>query len=125
MGRAVTDGMSTWTETFPPLGGAEDDGDVESSAAATRTLESFAAGSGADQSADPQANAGATSASDAPETLAEDIFDTIRRRVAAAPTPEAVHEVWETLELDAYFDDDKKRRDKAWKIAQKRLDELK
>jgi hypothetical protein len=126
MGRAVTDGMSTWNETFPPLGGAEDEnGEVESSAAATRTLESFAAGPGADQIADPQANAGATSASDAPETLAEDIFDTIRRRMAAAPTPEAVHEVWETLELDAYFEDDKKGRDKAWKIAQRRLDELK
>lgn len=45
--------------------------------------------------------------------------------MAAAPSSEAVHAVWEQMELDAYFDGDKKGRDKAWKIASKRLEQVK
>ncbi|MDX0857903.1 hypothetical protein GOL78_25535 [Sinorhizobium medicae] len=128
MAKAVTDGMATWNETFPPLqGGDNETGEVETSAAVSKTLETFAAGSGTDQIADPHEDAGAeTSASGTPPpTLAEDIFDTITRRMAAAPSSEAVHAVWEQMELDAYFDGDKKGRDKAWKIASKRLEQFK
>ncbi|THK37664.1 hypothetical protein EHS39_13595 [Ensifer sp. MPMI2T] len=127
MAKAVSDGMATWNETFPPIDGVEETGEETSAAAAANeTLDSFATGPGAD--AAPEGDAGADpSASEPapPQTLAEDIFETISRRMKAAPTEAAVHQVWEDMELDAYFDGDAKGRSKAWKIAQKRLTELK
>ncbi|WP_042776349.1 hypothetical protein [Sinorhizobium fredii] len=129
MAKAVSDGMATWNETFPPQDGeqAEDEtGEGTTSDGAAQTLDDFAEGSGAGSNSNPQevAGTGSSASDNAPSSLAEDIFETVGRRMAAAPTEAAVHEIWEQMELDAYFDGDKKGRDKAWKIASKRLEEI-
>ncbi|MEJ6847496.1 hypothetical protein V3589_14910 [Sinorhizobium fredii] len=127
MAKAVSDGMATWNETFPPLDGREEETgeDEVSAAAANETLDSFAEGPGTDTAPEGDAGADASASGQPPQTLAEDIFETISRRMKDAPTEAAVHQVWEDMELDAYFDGDAKSRSKAWKIAQKRLTELK
>lgn len=143
MMKAVTDGMATIDEQFPPLE------KQQSQSTSAASLDAFAnadgetgpeKGASAANDAPPSTStesdslplgdapdpeAASDSTSPSPESLAADIFETIQRRMKAAPSPEAVHEIWEQMELDAYFEGDKKGRDKAWKIASARLAELK
>lgn len=119
--RAIEDGMASYDDAFPPLGAEQD-----SKSASKTTLDTFVE-TGAGQTA-PTSPATEKSLSGADDpSLAQssaDPFSTLERRLKDAPNEGAVHQLWEDLKLDEHYADDAPGRQKAWKLAEARLKEL-
>lgn len=114
--KAVEDGMATLDESFPPL--------TTESKSATASLDTYAAGAGqATQPSLPET--GATGADEPqPTQSSADPYETLQRRLKDAPNEAAVHQLWEDLKLDEHYENDVAGRQKAWKLAEARLKEL-
>jgi hypothetical protein len=131
MATSVAEGMSNLNETFPPIQ------DTTNSSSTGQTLDAFsAAEAGADQSSvnkeatradpgsEPSEDVGAAGNPIMQSDPAADLLQTIRERMANAPTEAAVEQVWEQLDLDVRFENDARGRAEANKIMAKRLKEI-
>jgi hypothetical protein len=117
--KAVEDGMATLDESFPPF-------TVESKST-TASLDTFADGAGHATQPPPPSEAGATGADESPSPTSRssaDPFAALQRRLKDAPNEAAVHQLWEDLKLDEHYENDEPGRQKAWKLADARLKEL-
>lgn len=144
--RAVADGMATWDETFPPL-----DGGDKSNSGAT-TLDSFAGSesdaaphddadpnpatskessrAAADPAPDGKAAAPKTANKESrkdgePDDLKAGKLQKLKAGIAISRDEAAVNAVWESLDLDNFYNDDPIGRREAWKLCTDRVAELK
>lgn len=130
MMKAVADGMATFDETFPPLGGDKQNSGSDALKAFGASDQSPAGDTQAEPRSQPRGKASPKSpAGDTTSEPADGEVETklaeLTRRVADAQDEASVHEVWEQMGLDDHFNDDPFGRREAWKTCTDRIAALK